>query len=387
MGETATHTVSLSDLLTEGHIKQLAAELEREIVAVGHQISYVWCIFLFLALIGAALAIRKFAMAIVVKITQGTDNTIDDFVATVFEHLTKPETLVATSAYVATTVFPLTATINMIIKTIFTVILTLKIIGAAQSAAEFLLAGQFTSKKQEKDESTVNLTSNFSKAIKIGLWGAGILFILENIGFDITSIVAGLGIGGIAIALAMQGILTDTFNSFVLFFDKPFHVGDVITVGGITGVVSRIGFKTTKVRALTGELVVISNSILTSTMLQNFTQAKEMNRLTTVTVDNDTPTETLKKLPEAIMEAINTVDRVKAVQVYFREYGATGGLCFEVRFQIKSNDASVYRECCGFVHTAITEKMRELKVILPYPTTRIRMHPDHIHDPLHFKTI
>lgn len=370
-----------ASFLSHETIKQLAHEIEQEIAHASADYTYIWCILFFIALVGGATVVRMFFLSILIKITKGTDTTIDDAVATIVEHLSKPETLVITSAYVAVSVYPLSPPINVFIKLLFTGIITLKIISAIQRTIDFILGSGAI---KTKDEEGSNLVSNFSKILKFVLWTAGILFLLDNVGYDITSIIAGLGIGGIAIALATQAILTDTFNSFVIFFDKPFKAGDCIQVGGIVGFVKRIGFKTTRVKSLTGESVIIPNSGLTTATVHNFSDATEINGMTTIVIDCDTPDDVVAKLPKELLEVVGSIDKIKPVQAYFKEFG-TYNLTFEIRFSLTVNDAVLFRESLGRINTAILKRMRELKVNMPYPTTRVQLHPDHVENPLKFQ--
>ena len=106
--------------------------------------------------------------------------------------------------------------------------------------------------------------------VNILLWVMGIVFVIDNLGYDITTLVAGLGIGGIAIALAAQAVLGDLFSYFVIFFDKPFEIGDFIIVGDKMGTVEYVGIKTTRIRALSGEQLIMANTDLTNSRVQNY---------------------------------------------------------------------------------------------------------------------
>ncbi|MEK7123082.1 MAG: mechanosensitive ion channel domain-containing protein [Patescibacteria group bacterium] len=110
---------------------------------------------------------------------------------------------------------------------------------------------------------------NMSALIEVVLWSLGALFLLSNLGVNVTSIVAGLGIGGIAIAFALQNILSDLFSSFAIQLDKPFEVGDSITVGQHKGIVEKIGIKTTRLRSESGEEIIVPNKDLVSSIVVN----------------------------------------------------------------------------------------------------------------------
>jgi small-conductance mechanosensitive channel len=126
--------------------------------------------------------------------------------------------------------------------------------------------------KEEKHEDSLSpsMIISVGNIIKVLFWVTGILAILSNLGFDITALIAGLGIGGIAIAFALQGILGDLFASFSIYFDKPFKKGHFIIVDDDMGVVENIGLRSTRINTLRGEELVISNKELTSVRIHNF---------------------------------------------------------------------------------------------------------------------
>jgi len=137
---------------------------------------------------------------------------------------------------------------------------------------EDVIFQRFAKDTDPTTKSALRLLSNLAKGV---LWGLGIILMLSNVGVDVTALVAGVGIGGIAIAFALQGILGDLFSSFSIYFDKPFKVGDFIIVGDSMGTVEHIGVKSTRMRSLTGEKLIISNQELTSARIQNYKDMQE----------------------------------------------------------------------------------------------------------------
>eukprot|EP01090_Pellita_catalonica_P013669 TRINITY_DN3299_c0_g2_i3.p1 TRINITY_DN3299_c0_g2~~TRINITY_DN3299_c0_g2_i3.p1 ORF type:complete len:381 (-),score=43.85 TRINITY_DN3299_c0_g2_i3:48-1190(-) len=368
--------------ITEKHIKELAQEIELEMSRAAGQLPYFWCILAFIVFVLGSMGIRKVLFATLFKLSSSTKTNVDDFISIMTHAFTKPLMLVVASAFAATTIYPLTAPINNFAKLTFTVVAVFKGLSAVMKVIGFVLENDLII-DDDKDGETKNMVHNLQKAVKVILWFAGTLFILDNAGFDITSIIAGLGIGGIAIALATQAVLADAFNSFVILIDKPFKVGDCICVNGVTGFVEHIGFKTSRIRALTGEMVVFSNSTMTGSVVQNFKQATVQNRDLIVGIDNDTSNEKVREWPKAVFAAIDQIDKVTAVQVYFKEYG-TYTLNFHVRYQVASTSPDVLRDCLGEINTVINETARKVGISFPYPTTRLRMHPQHLDTPLTF---
>jgi len=184
--------------------------------------------------------------------------------------------------------------------------------------------------------------------IKVSLWVVGLLFILSNLGIDITSLVAGLGIGGIAVALAMQNILGDLFSYFAIYLDKPFVKGDLILIGTQMGVVDRVGVKTTRIRALQGEEIVIANSELTSSRIQNFKKMEERRIIFTFGVVYETPLEKLTKLPQQIQDVIVPIERARFDRAHLQALGDSAYM-FEVAYYVRSVDYDDYMD----VHQAV----------------------------------
>jgi small-conductance mechanosensitive channel len=170
------------------------------------------------------------------------------------------------------------------------------------------------------DDPVVRSTnSNISALVKFATWTAGILFLLDNAGFNISTFVAGLGIGGVAIALATQAILGDTFSSFAIALDKPFEVGDVINVDALLGTVEHIGLKTTRVRSTTGELLIFANSDLTKSRIKNFKKMAHRRVSFRVGIPEDTDVATLKRVPKLVADAVAAAGKTQVERVHFVE--------------------------------------------------------------------
>src|SRR3546814_878321 len=134
--------------------------------------------------------------------------------------------------------------------------------------------------------------------LNVVIWIFGLVLLLSNLGYDVTAIVAGMGIGGIAIALAAQTILGDLFSYFVIFFDRPFEIGDFIVVDDKSGTVEYVGIKTTRLKSLGGEQLVFSNTDLTNSRLHNYKRMERRRIVFKLGVVYETPEKKLKLIPE-----------------------------------------------------------------------------------------
>lgn len=187
-----------------------------------------------------------------------------------------------------------------------------------------------------------------NKITAVALWSMGLLFILSNFGIDITSLVTGLGVGGIAIALAAQNILGDLFSSLAIYLDKPFAVGDVIVVGDVTGTVTYIGVKTTRLRALSGEEVIVSNRDLTAARIKNLRRMTERRVVLEVAVASATEATSLAAIPALVHESVRKTPETRFGRVHLIRVD-DGGFRYEVVYYVTSPQYHVYRE----VHQAI----------------------------------
>ncbi|MEA3255899.1 MAG: mechanosensitive ion channel family protein [Candidatus Altiarchaeota archaeon] len=227
-------------------------------------------------------------------------------------------------------------------------------------------------KKEEEEVEDISLINNIANVLKLSVWGFLVILLLDNLGYDINALVAGLGIGGIAIALAIQNILGDIFSSLSIHFDKPFAVGDFIVVGGDAGVVKKIGIKTTRIQTLQGEELVISNNELTSTRVHNYKRMEKRRIVFGFGVVYETSTEKLKQIPGIVTEIVNSIDLVELDRIHFKEFGDFS-LNFEVVYYINSSDYTGYMDSQQAINLGINERFEKENIVMAYPTQTIYM--------------
>jgi small-conductance mechanosensitive channel len=222
----------------------------------------------------------------------------------------------------------------------------------------------------EVDPNAATAAEMITLISRIALWIFGFLFVLSNLGIEITSLIAGLGIGGIAVAFALQGILSDLFASFSLYFDKPFRIGDHIMIGTDSGGVEKIGIKTTRIRTLQGEELVVSNAELTTTRVQNFKKMERRRGSSTFGVLYETPIDKLHALKTAIPEIFATIENADLNRVFFTTFGPSS-LDFEVVFYVNSREYGDFLVVQEEFNFKLLEKMHELGIEFAYPTQTI----------------
>lgn len=204
--------------------------------------------------------------------------------------------------------------------------------------------------------------------LKIAVWIFVFLIILDNLpGVEITTLIAGLGIGGIAVGLAVQNILSDLFSSVSIALDKPFVIGDTIKTGEFIGTVEKIGLKSTRLRSLSGEQLIISNSDLLSSRIQNFKRMDRRRILFSLGVTYDTSLENLEKIPGLLKEIISSKTNVTFDRAHFKEYG-NFSLNFEVVYYVESSDYREFMDVQQEINLEIYRRFDEVGIQFAYPT-------------------
>ena len=202
---------------------------------------------------------------------------------------------------------------------------------------------------------------------KLIIWTIALLMILSNLGINITPILAGAGVAGIAIGLALQSILGDLFSAFAIYFDKPLEEGDFIIVGDDMGVVKHIGIKTTRIQALGGQELVISNSELTSSRINNYKKMDKRRVVFSFGVEYNTTPAKLKKVKKIVEEIINKVDGADLDRVHFKDFGDSS-LNFEVVYYVGTSDYNKYMDIQEEINLQIKEKVEKIGVGFAFPS-------------------
>ncbi|MBW3597156.1 MAG: mechanosensitive ion channel family protein [Planctomycetes bacterium] len=226
---------------------------------------------------------------------------------------------------------------------------------------------KYSKRQREKDPAAVTTMSAVSFIGKLALFSVLLLLALDNVGIDVTALIAGLGIGGIAVALAAQNILGDLFASLSIVLDKPFVLGDFIIVGDFLGSVEKIGLKTTRLRSLSGEQLVISNNDLLQSRIRNYKRMVERRIVFSLGVTYDTPREMLSAIPGMVREIIEAQSDVRFDRAHFKEFGAYS-LNFEVVYYILSGDFNLYMDRQQAINLAIYDRFTEQQIEFAFPT-------------------
>lgn len=224
--------------------------------------------------------------------------------------------------------------------------------------------------RKTKKEMSEHILFVLKKIINATIYLFAFLIILYTLKIDLSGIVVGLGVGGIAIAFALQNVLSDAFSAFSIYFDKPFEIGDFIIVGENAGTVKKIGMKSTRMKLLQGEELVLANSVLTTTNVRNFKKLRKRRINFGFGVTYDTPSEKLKKIPGMVQKIIDSNELTKIDRVHFKEFGDFS-LNFEVVYYINSKDYAKYMDVQQEINFAIKESFEKEDIEMAFPTQTI----------------
>jgi small-conductance mechanosensitive channel len=224
--------------------------------------------------------------------------------------------------------------------------------------------------KKEKDPSKKQTLKGIMTILNLVAWSIVIIILLDNLGIKVSALVAGLGIGGIAIALAAQTLLGDFFSYFIIFFDRPFKIGDFIIVGDYLGTVDRIGLKTTRIHSLSGEQIVFSNQDLTNSRVRNYKRMDRRRVSFQFGVIYQTSLEQLKKIPRIVENIITNIPETSFDRAHFASYGDSG-LIFEVVYYVLSNDYNKYMNVQQEINFQLKEVFEREEIEFAYPTQTI----------------
>ena len=204
-------------------------------------------------------------------------------------------------------------------------------------------------------KTTLNVLGFLSKLI---LWSVVVLVILDNLGFNITTLIASLGIGGIAVALAAQSILAELFASLSIAMDKPFVIGDFIIVDNFLGTIEKIGMRTTHIRSLGGELIVFSNTDLLRSRIRNYKRMQERRILFGIGVVYGTPADKVEAIPAMVRDIIDADEMTRFDRGHFKEYGASS-LNYEFVYYVLSPEYNVFMDTQQRINLSIYRTFEE----------------------------
>lgn len=233
---------------------------------------------------------------------------------------------------------------------------------------------RYLREKRESDAASATTVMMLGFLARLAVWVVMVLMILDNLGVNITALVASLGIVGVAAALAVQNILADLFASLSITLDKPFVIGDFIVMDDVLGTIEHIGLKTTRIRSLSGEQIVVANADLLKSRIRNFKKMYERRVEFTFRVVYNTPVEKLERLPALIRALIEQQPKTRFDRTHFKEYGESA-LIFEVVYFVLDADFNLYMDIQQNINLAIFRRFEEEDIVFGFPTRTINVAP------------
>jgi small-conductance mechanosensitive channel len=307
---------------------------------------------------------KRYALKRLQRWADSTDTSIDDLLVNFIDKLLVPLFYIGV-LYISLRTLDLSRGFERAMEIAASVLITLLAVRAVTAAADYVL--QSSLKESDDPERRAKQLKGIRLLINIVIWAIALIFLLDNLGVKISAAVAGLGIGGIAVALAAQAVLGDMFSYFVIFFDKPFEIGDFIVVGDKMGVVEYVGIKTTRIRALSGEQLVFSNTDLTNSRVHNFKKMERRRAVFKLGVVYQTPFDKLKMIPQIVKDIIVKQTDAEFDRGHFASYGDSS-LNFEFVYYVTGADYAKYMDIQQAINLSIFEIFEKEKIEFAYPS-------------------
>jgi small-conductance mechanosensitive channel len=303
------------------------------------------------------------------KFADGTDTDIDDFICELLAS-TKSILIIVLSLYAGSYTLEIDAAARELLDTGAILVFLLQGALWGNQIITFLMKRFARSRMNEDDPTVATIATLLGTVTRIAFFTMVALVALGTVGFDVTALITGVGIGGIAIAMAVQGILSDLFGSLSIALDKPFEVGDFITVGDFKGTVEKIGLKTTRLRSNTGEQLVLSNSDLLSSRTRNYKRMSERRGVIMIGVTYQTTADQLAAIPGIVKEVIDVEEMARFDRAHFASFGDFS-LNFEVVYWVTDPDYVTYMDTTQAINLEIVKRFEDAGIEFAYPTQTI----------------
>jgi small-conductance mechanosensitive channel len=330
-------------------------------------------------LIAAAVAIIVYAGANIIRrlvirqisaLSSRTQNEADDLVADTLRR-TKTYFLLFVSLYAASRVLELTEPMETALRFVGVIVVVAQLAVWGTVVINTLVQRQMA-RRIEEDAATATTINALGFVIRLAFYSILVLMGLDNLGFEIGPLIAGLGIGGVAVALALQNVLGDLFASLSIVLDRPFVIGDFIIVDDLAGTVEYVGLKTTRVKALSGEQLVFANSDLLASRVRNFKRMYERRIVFGLGVTYDTPRAKLEQIPGMIRAAVEAQEQVRFDRAHFLKYGAFS-LDFETVYYVLVPEYNTYMDVQQAINFEIHRAFEAAGIEFAFPTQTIHM--------------
>jgi len=305
------------------------------------------------------------------RMAGNTETKLDDFLVEVLA-ATRFLLAGAVSLYIASLFLELPPGLEKIVDRAVIGMMLLQFGFWATRGFDFWLRHRFAQGDANESGSREMTRSLLSFLGRVVLWSLAALLILDNLGLNVSALIASLGIGGIAVALAVQSILGDLFASLSIAIDKPFVIGDFIIVDDLMGTVEHVGLKTSRIRSLSGEQIVISNNDLLKSRIRNYKRMQERRVVFAIGVTYDTAEPELKIIPDLIRQAIEAQPAARFDRAHFKGFGAFS-LDFEAVYYVREADYNVYMDAQQAINLQLVRDFTARGIGFAFPTQTVHI--------------
>nr|MBN1229173.1 mechanosensitive ion channel family protein [Anaerolineae bacterium] len=313
----------------------------------------------------AAWLIQRVVIKRLRRISERTKFQADDLVVNMLDN-TKNLLVILVALYIGSQLLVLPDKVSSILRTVAVIALLAQAALWASQVINYILVNYVRDRAKDEVSGATAYTA-LSFISRLALWVLVGLLVLDNIGVEISSLITGLGITGVAVALAVQNILGDLFSSLTIVLDKPFVIGDTIVVGEFTGTVEHIGLKTTRLRSLNGEELVFANTDLLQSRIRNFKKMDERRGVFTVGVSYNTPQDKVEQIPLIIQAIVEAQEGLRFQRAHLKTLGPST-LDYEVVYTLLNPDFTFYMDAQQAIYFDLLQRFAEEQIEMPYPT-------------------
>jgi small-conductance mechanosensitive channel len=318
---------------------------------------------------GFSLAIRVYFVKLVSAFVEKTTTQFDDIAIQIIKSIGRPFYAVL-GIYSASQALIIPSTLEVWIRTATVLIFTFYTARGFQQLAFYVIKQIIT--KGKEDEPAPSFLSIIKAGIGVVIWTIAGFYILSSFNINITALVGGLGVTSIAVAFALQNVLSELFASLSIYLDRPFEVGDFIIIGEDKGTVQKIGLKSTKLKSLDGEQLVVSNKELSEIRINNFAKMSHRRIEFQLGVEYDTTSEQLRLIPKIIENIIKNIEICEFDRAHFKSFGDFS-LIIEVVYTINNGNFNIYMDIQQKINLEIKDAFEREGIVMAFPTQTLHL--------------
>jgi len=352
-----------NEALIAANLDRLRYELEKSLRDAPHEHAWLFAMALFVVVLSFVYVVRKIVLVSIHRHRPASRNVL---LVDMIYKVTRPYIVIAFSAVIAAGVYDLPPLFTDIAHISLLAGILWRAVKSIDRLTSLIVTKLLDHIHSEQKRNTVSYLHSMFRVI---IWAAAVVFLLDNCGLHINGILTSLGIGGLAMAIAGQSIIVDIIASAALFMDQPFVVGDKIWFKDYEGYVLHIGFKTTKLAGENDEIIVVPNSILSTSIVRSYTYTA-FSMKSHMDIDLNTPVELIKTLETNLRQDLASLEAIQQDEtvVYFKEL-KRHAIHLEIRYKVESPtyNCRFLREIQGRVNTRINHIRNDLSIRLAYP--------------------